>query len=197
MEISCALIQSIALIRKVQYSRYSPLEIAAAYLTVIDDAMLLIMEAVIVRSALKNIDSSALRINLFASIFTAICLGGAGIPIIYAKFFERKPLDPFKSFDNAEWLFAMAVIPTCSFAIFILLSFLPDLEYGIYKPFSLKLLVQAVMIRLLISCPMLVLHNECVSLTLGIRILKGDDNFSLAFLVISNMYPAIFTSISS
>lgn len=189
VEIVCAAVQSTALIMTAERGRYSRLETAAAYVTVIVDALLLIGEAILVRSALKHIESSARLANVTASIVAAVSLGLFGMPLFLAKLAKRKEKKLFKAESAAKLMLALPIIPGVLGLIYFFNAFLAHKQRHSNED-------DHPICRGLIQAVVLICSTGGVSLALGIRIVKGDENLSLAFLVISNIYPALVTFIS-
>lgn len=95
VEVVCAVIQSAALIVLVARSSYSRVEIAAACLTIIADAVLLLVEATRAAGSME-IAPVAGKFTFGASVFLAIVLGLSGVPLLLAKL-RGRALKRFKS----------------------------------------------------------------------------------------------------
>lgn len=173
VEILCAVTQSVALIVAVARGRYSGYEIAAAYLTVVVDAVLLFSEAFIALKTLVDGPRAGI-FTLFTSTVVAMVLGVSGLPIYLAKF-QGKTLNQFKNHVLGQ----------------LLLS-LPLLSGSVLLTLFTVGAIAADMKVLTIPC-LLLLSVIGVSPALGIMILKTGDNLSLSFLVLSNLYPALLT----
>lgn len=114
----CAMIQSAALLMKAKQEGYSGLEKLAAYLTVCSDAMLLIVEAILVAKVLgaikrdSNFDKKQFyAVTTYITSVTTITLGLSGLPILLPKFQRESPEKPFKSLAPQILMVSLAVLP--------------------------------------------------------------------------------------
>lgn len=183
VEIVCATIQSLALIVTVAQRSYSRDEIAAAYLTIIVDAVLLFVEAYMAFGTLED-GPHALPFTLWSSGTVAGVLGVSGLPIFIAKL-RGRVLKPFKSPVPRRLMLSLPLL-TALGGLSIFCTFV-DVDGSGPADNAPWLLFFLCVFLLIAVCAI------CVSLALGIVLLTRGENLSLAFLVISNLYPAILT----
>lgn len=162
--------QSVALIVSVARDRYSRTEIAAAYLTVIVDSVLLLVEAHVALNMMELCPLAG-QLTLGASAVVAVLVGLSGLPVLIAKFKSSLPrllmlsLPLLTGFAGICFLFSVFRGRKRSVRLFF------------WRGLGFISLIGAV----------------CVSPALGVLIFMRADNLSLAFLVISILYPAILT----
>lgn len=175
VEIACVTTQSAALIVVVARTSFSRVERAAAYLTVIVDAVLLLLEAYFAGAFLQLAQLTG-KFSLTATAVCALVLGLSGLPIFVAKM-QGRAVKRFTS-RVPGLLMLLPVLPVLPLVLGLVTVF--------FSPFTA---ISCLLFMYLVCC----LNVLCVSLGLGIVVLKRDDNLSLSFLVISNLYPALLT----
>lgn len=200
VEAACAAIQFTALIITVAGGSYSREEIAAAYLTVIVDAFLLIAEAFM---AWRLLEDTREKENLIQYQFPAVPVLGAtivtavgltGLPTFVAKLRGRS-LTQFKFPAHAQLMLSLRLLAGLAGAG--LASFIAGDGWMqvIFKFCGMLYLRAALVYSPFVLAPCLLIAVLCVSLTLGILILTSRDTISLSLLVVSNLYPALLTDV--
>ena len=181
VEMTCAAVQSAALVILVRQGGYSGRENAAAYITVFVDAVLLLAEARLVMGVLSETGGIKAKYSILAALFFGTCLTLSAVPIIMAKLSLRS-LEPFKSIVSANLLLTL---PLLSFLMIVSASSVGACGYAECRDnlFYFFTLVWA--------------PFYAVALALGILILKRNENMSVTFLVISNLFPALLTFMSA
>lgn len=186
IELICAVIQSVGLIIAAGTGKYSAQEKTAAYTTVVLDAILLILEAFYVYRWVyfmgemeRNKDGN--RDHLIASVCIGTFLMISSVPTFIA-ILRKRSLEPFKLTVHANLLASLPLLTMFILGIWVFLI-------GIGAVTSDPILIAVFPICYVPVC--------ILAFALGIVILKRDENLSLAFLVISNLFPALLTFKSS
>lgn len=174
IECICAVVLSAALIIAAFSDNFSGAEKFAAIATVVSNALLLIFAGLKLLINIKNIGKEERRRYLIGSIYLGTCLLLSGIPIFIAQLNGRS-LKPFKSIHLAYLTMLLPLLISAIFLSSLTLSF-PQTEPNSYArnvfPFA---------------------PVYGIVLAIGILILNRSENLSLAFLILSNLYPAMLT----
>lgn len=173
IEIACAATQSAALIVTVTRTSYSRVEIAAAYLTIIVDALLLLLEAVCAGFTLF-VGPVAGKFTLFVCAVSSPVVGMSGVPIYVPKL-QGRALKRFKAHVPGILILSLPLLAA-------LVGMLSVHRLVSYKSSVSDLTLSATLVSTMLS-----------ALALGIVILTSSENLSLSFLVIANLYPALLT----
>lgn len=175
VEIACAATQSAALIITAVSASYSLNEIAAAYLTVTIDAVLLLFEGCMALVAVQHESDAGGGIHCM-SAYAAMVLGVSGLPIFLARV-QGRASKRFKSHVPGKLMLSLPLL-VASAGMAFFFSFL----WATHSRTVVRVIMNASLLSLI-----------CVSIALGTVILQRSENLSLAFLVISNLYPALLT----
>lgn len=179
VETVCAATQSAALILTVVRGIYSRVEIAAAYLTVIVDAVLLLLEAFIAGVSMK-VAPVAGRFTLTTSAVIALVLALSEMPIFVAKM-QGRALKQFNSPVAGQLMLSLPLL-TGFLALALPIMGVSGAQAGSSTDDAC-----------IFGGMVMLLAVFCVSLALGVVILRLGYNLSISFLVISNLYAALLT----
>lgn len=175
VEMLCALVQSMALFRTLEGASYTRLEIAAAYLTIIVDALILLSEAFLSFRALEF--NASPGTDLIIGMIIGIPMTMAALPFLLAKML-RRALKRFKRSLHSWLLLTLPLLSGVLSISFFIFTWRKEDRWN------------DCLLGVFCVCFFAILMT---SLGLGAGIVNNDDNLSLSFHVITNLSPAVFT----